>query len=285
MPARRSIRVIQHFISIEEERIAFTAATLRDLLFMAVAGDTLRLLIFIAVMAANPPGALVAILIKSLFVTLIPYLLWRSGRVRQAAWFMAVAAASFTAVYVLLSGGMGSSMMVVQIAIAIMATTVLGRRGTLGIGVPTMVFLAGVAAFQSRGGRLPNIFILSPWVAYVNCLVAATAAFVLVIRALERLNNAGPERMRTLEALRRSIVKLDDLVNAVDGIVWECDAKTLQFTYVSQKAERLLGYPAKNWLEGATFGPTTCTPTTGRGHWTIARRLLPAVKITVLNIG
>jgi two-component system, cell cycle sensor histidine kinase and response regulator CckA len=42
---------------------------------------------------------------------------------------------------------------------------------------------------------------------------------------------------------------LDDL----DAIVWEADPKTLQFLFVSQKAERLLGYPVERWLTEPRF--------------------------------
>jgi PAS domain S-box-containing protein len=44
-----------------------------------------------------------------------------------------------------------------------------------------------------------------------------------------------------------------DLVNSVEGIVWEADARTFQFTFVSQQAERVLGYPVDQWLKGPTF--------------------------------
>lgn len=39
------------------------------------------------------------------------------------------------------------------------------------------------------------------------------------------------------------------LVNSLDGIVWEADGETFQFTFVSQQAEKILGYPLKQWLE------------------------------------
>lgn len=39
------------------------------------------------------------------------------------------------------------------------------------------------------------------------------------------------------------------LVNSLDGIVWEADAETFRFTFVSPQAERILGYPIKQWLE------------------------------------
>ncbi|NMG42618.1 diguanylate cyclase [Aromatoleum toluvorans] len=38
-----------------------------------------------------------------------------------------------------------------------------------------------------------------------------------------------------------------DLVNTTDGIVWEADANTFVFTFVSRKAETLLGYPVQDW--------------------------------------
>jgi PAS domain S-box-containing protein len=42
---------------------------------------------------------------------------------------------------------------------------------------------------------------------------------------------------------------LDDL----DAIIWEADPRTIQFSFVSQKAERLLGYPVDRWLHDKDF--------------------------------
>jgi PAS domain S-box-containing protein len=39
------------------------------------------------------------------------------------------------------------------------------------------------------------------------------------------------------------------LVNSLDGIVWEADAETFRFSFVSPQAERILGYPLAQWLE------------------------------------
>jgi two-component system, LuxR family, sensor kinase FixL len=44
-----------------------------------------------------------------------------------------------------------------------------------------------------------------------------------------------------------------DLVNSIDGIVWEADAVTFKFLFVSKQAERILGYPIERWLSEATF--------------------------------
>ena len=61
------------------------------------------------------------------------------------------------------------------------------------------------------------------------------------------------ERKQMEQALRRSQQKYANLVNSLDGIVWEADAQTFQFTFASQQAERLLGYPIEYWLTKPTF--------------------------------
>ncbi len=43
------------------------------------------------------------------------------------------------------------------------------------------------------------------------------------------------------------------LVNSVDGIVWEADPATFHFTFVSQRAERIVGYPVEHWLKDPSF--------------------------------
>ncbi len=58
------------------------------------------------------------------------------------------------------------------------------------------------------------------------------------------ISNEANERRR-----QSALGRLDDLVASVDGIVWEADARTVTFTYVSSKAERLLGYPTTDWLQ------------------------------------
>ena len=54
----------------------------------------------------------------------------------------------------------------------------------------------------------------------------------------------------TLDASRQ---QMEAMINSVDGIVWEADPLTFQFTFVSQKAEQILGYPVQRWISDATF--------------------------------
>ncbi len=48
---------------------------------------------------------------------------------------------------------------------------------------------------------------------------------------------------------RQSEEKLRDIIDSTDGIVWESDAQTLDFTFVSKQAERLLGFPVEDWYK------------------------------------
>jgi PAS domain S-box-containing protein len=42
-------------------------------------------------------------------------------------------------------------------------------------------------------------------------------------------------------------------VNSLDGIVWEADAQTFAFSFVSPQAEHMLGYPLTRWTTEPTF--------------------------------
>ena len=61
------------------------------------------------------------------------------------------------------------------------------------------------------------------------------------------------ERKRAEEALREAHQNYVTLVNSLDGIVWEADAQTFAFTFVSPQAERMLGYPLARWTTEPTF--------------------------------
>jgi PAS domain S-box-containing protein len=50
-----------------------------------------------------------------------------------------------------------------------------------------------------------------------------------------------------------AIQMLTRVLDEVGAIVWEGDPQTYQFTYVSPGAERLLGYPARRWIEDLEF--------------------------------
>ncbi len=56
------------------------------------------------------------------------------------------------------------------------------------------------------------------------------------------------ERMLAEAELRSSQERFLDLVSSVDGIFWESDLSERRFTYVSEKAEAITGYPLSEWM-------------------------------------
>src|SRR5207247_501390 len=44
-----------------------------------------------------------------------------------------------------------------------------------------------------------------------------------------------------------------DLVQGLDAIVWEADATTLRFSFVSQRAQTVFGFPTDRWLAEPDF--------------------------------
>ena len=55
------------------------------------------------------------------------------------------------------------------------------------------------------------------------------------------------------EALISSSQKrIEDLINTIDGIVWETDAD-VNFTFISKKVESILGYTSEEWLSSMDF--------------------------------
>jgi PAS domain S-box-containing protein len=61
------------------------------------------------------------------------------------------------------------------------------------------------------------------------------------------------EEDRLQAARRASEERFRDLVQGLDAIVWEADAATLKFSFVSQRAETILGFPVTEWLGTPDF--------------------------------
>jgi len=55
------------------------------------------------------------------------------------------------------------------------------------------------------------------------------------------------------EALVASEHKFQNLVQTIDGIVWEVDAQTYKTTFISEKVAQILGYTAEDWLADDLF--------------------------------
>ena len=47
--------------------------------------------------------------------------------------------------------------------------------------------------------------------------------------------------------------RIESLINTIDGVVWESDPVTFNFTFISKKSEDILGYTAEEWLSSPGF--------------------------------
>jgi PAS domain S-box-containing protein len=74
----------------------------------------------------------------------------------------------------------------------------------------------------------------------------APARLLLVIEDLT-------EEERLQAARQESEQRYRDLIQGLDAIVWEADARTLRFSFVSRRAETVLGYPVERWLREPDF--------------------------------
>jgi len=61
------------------------------------------------------------------------------------------------------------------------------------------------------------------------------------------------EEERLLAARKESEQRFQDLVQGLDAIVWEADATSLRFSFVSQRARTVLGFPTERWLDEPDF--------------------------------
>ncbi|HYP26575.1 MAG TPA: ATP-binding protein [Blastocatellia bacterium] len=89
------------------------------------------------------------------------------------------------------------------------------------------------------------------WPVVALAVTAPVVALVagMIRRRIELLAREETKRIEAEAAQRR----YRDLVQSLEAIVWEADAETWQFTFVSKRAEQILGYPVERWLSDPDF--------------------------------
>ncbi len=132
--------------------------------------------------------------------------------------------------------------------------------------LPSFDGITAVSLLRQRGCDTPLILVsgtVGEEVA-IDSLKAGATDYVLkdrlarlgpVVRRALREHEEQRQRREAEESLRESQRKYEDLVNSMEGIVWECNAETFEFSFVSRQAERLLGYPVDQWLASPNFWP------------------------------
>jgi PAS domain S-box-containing protein len=85
---------------------------------------------------------------------------------------------------------------------------------------------------------------------------------VPTIAVLAALLRRRADRRATEQAAAQAGERFRELVDDIDGVVWEADASAepFRFTFVSRHAESILGFPPARWLAGAAFWPSRIHP-------------------------
>jgi PAS domain S-box-containing protein len=123
--------------------------------------------------------------------------------------------------------------------------------------VPAFPGLVALALARERCPDVPFLFVsgaIGDEVA-IESLKAGATDYVLkdrLARLVPSIRRALNETQQVLQK-KFAVRRYESLVNSVDGIVWQADPRTLRFSFVSEQAERFLGYPVKRWLEEPDF--------------------------------
>ncbi len=95
--------------------------------------------------------------------------------------------------------------------------------------------------------------------AKMTCLAFISVALLLLaissvfmVRYLDE-RRALRDQILAQNGIRAEKKKLETLVNSLEEIVWEFDAQSHQFSFVSQQSEKILGYLPEEWIADSFF--------------------------------
>jgi PAS domain S-box-containing protein len=80
------------------------------------------------------------------------------------------------------------------------------------------------------------------------------------------------------ENARAMTEKFEGLIQAIDGIFWEADAQTLEYTYVSPQVGRILGYTHEQWKDEPGFWEKHIYPADRDTTVSFSRRMIQALE-------
>jgi PAS domain S-box-containing protein len=184
----------------------------------------------------------------------------RRGRTRLASLIVVISLWIVITATAVTAGGIESLAVNFFAVLVLTAGVLLGANASLAAAGASLI-TSLVMVLAGRAGWMPwHAPSYTPAMRWLSLALLIAMTFGLVHMAartigdaLQRGRDELAERRRAEAALRIAKQRSEDLINAIDGIVWEADARTFQFTFVSAQAERLLGYSRAQWLESQTF--------------------------------
>jgi len=112
------------------------------------------------------------------------------------------------------------------------------------------------ARLRAKDGSIKHVLIDSN-VLWEGGRFIHTRSFTRDITERKRAEDERAQLLGREQSMRamaeQAEIRYHNLVHGLDAIVWEADAATLQFTFVSRRAEAMLGYTVDRWLREPDF--------------------------------
>jgi PAS domain S-box-containing protein len=175
--------------------------------------------------------------------------LWllRRGRIHAAAGIALWGSWLCMIVLSFLHGGVAAPAMYLFAVLLAFSAMVFGLPQTIVLCVATALASAGMV-FLPTGPVSFSLWPNAGAIVVLGCLNAAI--FLVAARLLKAFAAAAvSESQRRIDSEQQ----LDSIIHSVPAIVWEADAETFNFTFVSKAAEPILGYPCDRWITEAGF--------------------------------
>jgi diguanylate cyclase (GGDEF)-like protein/PAS domain S-box-containing protein len=129
-----------------------------------------------------------------------------------------------------------------------------GREAAKAFGVASMLIVPIIAGRRVVGTLGLDSYVQREFNQHeIQIVQAASAAAAPLLENAELFDQLRAElrhRQQTEAELRRSRMIYQELVNSLEGVVWEGEFREsdLYFTFISRQAERLFGYPVERFL-------------------------------------
>ncbi|MEJ2491517.1 MAG: PAS domain S-box protein [Desulfuromonadales bacterium] len=151
----------------------------------------------------------------------------------------------------------GLNMNAVNAPIARMRNVMLGFMAAAG------VLACGIALFNVRRLMRP-LTSLGDSAAQIGSghyhVRVAPSGFSEIDALADQISNMSEAIQTREESIITKEQRFRDLVNSIDGIVWEMEYPSFRFLFVSRQAEAILGYPVSDWYERDDFWSTRIHP-------------------------
>jgi PAS domain S-box-containing protein len=157
------------------------------------------------------------------------------------------------------------------------------RESRLGAVLTVVLVLAPpmlhLAVVQLQGAT-PEITRLRVPLTLITTLIVALLTIVRQVGQLRRVESRVAAREAERDAAHEARVHVEEryrgLVQSVSAVVWRADPSTLRFTFVSDQAQALLGYPVAAWTEEPDFWVNHLHPQDREGAVTLCREAIAA---------